>query len=122
MTNDGNDLGPGHLYLVQLSTNGDLNDEGKVAFDELYENVTKPEGYTQPWFRGIEHLTRDHEGYVYWKGQRVEHYSGSVVHSDEGKAEAEELTARCQHLERIGVTVNSMNAIWKWEEFENIAV
>ena len=71
-TNDGNDLAPEHLKLVEVAANGWLSEAGEVAFHELHRDVEN--GYKKPWLHGIEHLTRDHEGYVYWKGRRVEHY------------------------------------------------
>lgn len=73
-THDGDDLAPPDLKIVELAVNGFLNERGKALFLELHRNATKPEGYTQPWFLGIEHLTRDHQRYVYWKGVRVEHF------------------------------------------------
>jgi hypothetical protein len=79
VTHDGNDLSPPHLKLTELAVNGFLNEEGKLAFEELYRNATKPGGYTVPWFHDIEHLTRDHQGYVRWKGNRVETLRVAVV-------------------------------------------
>src|SRR5947209_17655079 len=49
-THDGNDLSPPHLKLVELAVNGFLTEQGKLAFEELYRNATKPGGYTIPWF------------------------------------------------------------------------
>jgi len=112
-THDGNDLAPEHLGLLQLAVNRGLNELGEIAFVELYQNVQG--GYVRPWFHGIEHLTRDHEGYVYWKGIHVEHYS--YRDKDKEKAAAMELAERCRHLESIGVEVTTGNVIFRWEEF-----
>lgn len=45
-TNDGNELSPHHLKLVELAVNGFLNEAGTAAFEDLYGNATKPAGYT----------------------------------------------------------------------------
>ena len=79
-TNDGNDLSPLHLKLVELTANDFLSEAGEIALYELYANVKK--GYVKPWFLGVEHMTQDHEGFVYWKGIQVEHYS----HMDDKQA------------------------------------
>jgi hypothetical protein len=72
-TSDGDDLAPQHLKLVEIAVNYGLSEEGVKVFAELYENVRA--GYTPPWFHGIQGLTIDTEGFVYWKEQRVEHYT-----------------------------------------------
>ena len=113
-TNDGDDLAPEHLKLVELAVNGYLNEKGVEAFQKLYENVEA--GYVRPYFHGIEHLMLDHEGFVYWKGQHVEHYNIPWAYSDEGKAQALELAKRCQQIESEGREVNSRTAIWDWKE------
>ena len=58
---------------------------------------------------GIEHLTRDPQGYVYWKGVHVEHFS----HSDASalNTEAQKLAVRCLALEKKGIPVTSRTAI-----------
>jgi len=113
-TNDGDDLDPLHLKLVELAINGFLNDEGWVAFKALYESIKK--GYVAPWFHGIENMRRTEQGYILWKGKRVEHYDSPWAYTTKGKKSAEELAARCRHLESIGVEVNTRNAIWQWEK------
>lgn len=67
----------------------------------------------------LEHITRDGEGYIYWKGTHVEHYS----FSGDGRFEEEmaaclDLKARCEHLESIGVRVSCSSAIWKYSWFD----
>jgi len=114
-TNDGNDLSPGHLWLVQEMVNDGLNEKGKEAFEKLYQSVLS--GYTKPFFHDIEHLTINHVGYVFWKGKEVEHYNPGWSNSDEGKKAAEDLAARCRHLETIGVEVSTHNVIWAWEKY-----
>jgi hypothetical protein len=113
-THDGDRLSPPHLKLVESAVNGFLNEAGDVAFCELYALATSPGGYVAPWYHGIEHMIQDHEGYVYWKGRQVEHYSFREY--DKAEIAAQELARRCRILESRGVEVNTTNAIWKWEE------
>lgn len=65
-----------------------------------------------------ENLVRDAQGFVYYKGRHVEHYS----FTDEARelAAANELEAHCQHLEAIGAPVNSNSAIWYAEQFAGV--
>lgn len=113
-TNDGNDLSPAHLYLVQTAVNGWLSEAGEVAFAELYANVQR--GYVKPWFCGIEHLTIDHEGYVYWKGVQVEHYTTRWMTKESMHESAADLADRCRQLEAAGVKVSVTTAIWRWPD------
>lgn len=114
-TKDGEELAPPDLKLVELAVNGFLNEAGETAFMELHRNATKPEGYTAPWFLGIEHLTRDHQRYVYWKGARVEHLDHDHWQQDgwreRMKAAAESLAARCRALESRGTNPDWQNVM-----------
>jgi hypothetical protein len=113
-TRDGEDLAPSHLQLVELAVNGFLQETGERAFEELYQNAMKPEGYTVPWFYGIEHLTRDHQGYVRWKGQLVEHYGAPWCYSEQARHAAEAIARQCRILEARGAVPNVQNVIWSW--------
>ncbi|MFA5186759.1 MAG: hypothetical protein WC551_09805 [Patescibacteria group bacterium] len=115
-TNDGNDLAPVHLHLLQTAVNGWLTEEGEIAFDELYQSVLN--GYKTPWFCDIEHLTIDHEGFLYWKNVPVEHYTTRWMTVERINSSAEELAARCRHLESIGVQPNHRTAVWDWEKYQ----
>jgi hypothetical protein len=116
-TNDGNDLDPGHLYLVELAVNGFLSEKGETAFSNLHKQVTSSEGYKKPWFHGIENLTRDHAGYVYWKGVEVEHYDyfGKGAYEHESWA-ASDLADRCEFVEVMGFPVNIRTVIFEYDE------
>ena len=113
-TNDGDDLSPEHLWLLQEMVNGRLNELGEQEFEKLYQSAEA--GYVKPWFHGIEHLTIDHKGYVRWKGKIVEHYDAPWQGSQEAKVQAEEVARRCRHLESIGVVPSTANVIWTWVE------
>lgn len=114
-TKDGEDLSPPDLKLVELAVNGLLNTAGEAAFMELHQNATKPAGYTAPWFLGIQHMTRDHQRYVYWKGVRIEHYDHDHWRQDGWRermnSDAEALAAHCLALEAQDITPTWQNVI-----------
>lgn len=60
----------------------------------------------------IDHLTQDGKGYVYWRGQHVEHYSYPAERAAEESQAALELRTRCIHLEALGIPVTSRTATW----------
>ena len=113
-TDDGDDLSPEHLYLLQEAVNEHLTDYGKQEFEKLYLSTLT--GYQKPWFHGIGHMTLDHEGYVLWKGKAVEHYDSPWRWSEEAKKSAEELARRCRSLESRGEIPTNHNAIWTWPD------
>jgi hypothetical protein len=111
-TKDGDQLLGWHLSLVQSAVNGNLNEKGIETFDKIYQSVISGEYLVQyHWLHGIEHLTKDGQGYVYWKGKHVEHYS----YSDEEKEAnaAHKLAERCRKLEAINFPVNGRTAIFE---------
>jgi hypothetical protein len=113
-TNDGDDLAPEHLYLVQEAANGHLSKEGEITFSQLYNSVL--EGYKKPWLHGIENLTIDHGGYVYWKGKQVEHYDFPWAYSEHARSEALKIARRCNILEGKGIEPSVISVVWNWEE------
>lgn len=113
-THDGEDLDPKHLKLVEAAVNGMLNPTGLTAFEDLLKQVRK--GYVKPWFHGVEHITRTHQGYVLWKGVAIEHYSARFAASDEAAEDVRELARRCHILEGKGITPSTNSVIWNWRE------
>lgn len=114
-TQDGENLAPEHLYLVECAVNDRLNERGLQAFAELLANIRRG-GYVKPWLQGVEHLTRNHAGFVFWKGQEVEHWDASLAYAERGKPAAEEIARRCRALEAAGVTLDTGNVVWRWRE------
>lgn len=111
-TNDGDDLAPRDLALVEAAVNSRLNEAGQAAFAALLESARK--GYRAPWLHEVEHLTRDHAGYVYWRGIEIEHWSGDLPYSERGKIQAQELARRCIAIEARGDKVTCRAVIWDW--------
>jgi hypothetical protein len=57
------------------------------------------------------------DGYVYWKGRAIEHFSGSALcDTDDNKAQARELIRRCELLESRGKPVSTTSVIWNWND------
>lgn len=116
-TNDGNDLTPEDLYLLQGAVNGGLTFIGDVAFVNLHQQVIKGEyKYKKPWLHGVEHLTIDHEGFVYWKGHHVEHFTPRFIGGM--REQSQELGRWCQILEDNGIKISVGSAVWNYEIIE----
>jgi hypothetical protein len=114
-TGDGDGLDARDLYLVESAVNGFLTEAGYEKFTELHKQVVD-RAYRLPWLHGIEHLTIDQVGYVYWKDQQVEHYDIPWAYGEEAGQQARELARKCKILEAAGKKVSTNSAIWAWEE------
>jgi hypothetical protein len=64
--------------------------------------------------RGVEHVTIDHEGYVFWRGIQLEHYCTRRMTPERQQAATDELARRCRIAEGRGLTVSPTNVIWHW--------
>ena len=114
-TRDGEDLDPIDLALVQAAVNGHVGHKGTKAFEKLYTSV-EGETYKRPWFHGQENLLMNHDGYVYWKRERIEHFSPEYAYTKDAEKQAAELSRRCKILEEKGIVPTINEVIWKWEE------
>ena len=113
-TNDGNDLTPQHLKLTENAVNGFLNEKGLEAFEELYKTVEAGE-YKRPAYLGVEFMDRDQEGYVYFKGEDVEHYSSFYAFSYSAQADLKVLQNKCLFMEQIKQSVKQhMQCDWEF--------
>jgi len=115
LTSDGDDLDPMQLSYLEAAVNGFLTEEGLEVFRELHKTVTSGH-YKKPPFHGIENLSISNNGYVYWKGKEVEHYTLSWAYSEEAHKAALELARRCRILEEKGIIPDTSSAIWNWAE------
>lgn len=64
-------------------------------------------------------LTRNGEGYVYWKGQQVEHYDYSFDRMGDAPAS---LVKRCEFLESLDIAPSTRTAVWFWESLQGLTV
>lgn len=112
LTSDGDELQAQDLQLVEMAAGGQLNADGLDVFERLYTDVTSGNYRTKHhWFYGLENLTQDTRGYVYWKGISVEHFDH--VDSAKGAAAAHRLVDKCHRLEANGFPVNSRTVLQK---------
>ncbi len=115
VTNDGDELSPQDLKLVELAVNNRLDSEGIALFQELYGNAAKAEGYTKSYLFQIEHLTIDQQGFVYWRGSIVEHFDHALWKQAGWKermlSDAQSVAARCRDLELRGIRPNVSNVL-----------
>ena len=111
-TNDGDDLSPEHLYLVECSVNGILTYEGLEVFTNLHQECLH--GYKKPWYFGIEHLTVNHMHDVQWKGKTVENFTR--LWTEEAHKQAIEIARRCRILEEKRIEPTVRTVVWNWEE------
>ena len=100
-SHDGDDLAPEHLKLVEWAANNCLNERGWSAIDELYASVSQGT-YRKPAYLDVKFMTRDHDGFVYFKDTQVEHYSNFWAYTLDAKASLTKLQHQCLFLEGIG--------------------
>lgn len=108
-TNDGNDLSGSDLSLVEAVINhgeSALTTIGKARWEWL-KTVTANNAYRLDWLHGIENLTKDQNGYVYWRETSVEHYSFRDANAE--KRAAMHLAACCSWLEKQNKPVSNEN-------------
>lgn len=116
-TNDGDDLYPTHLSLLETAVNNYecLTEKGREVLETIY-NQSLENKYKAPYLHNIENLTIDCEGYVQWRGVEVEHYTLSWAFSEKAKECAKELAIRCRLLEFLGAIPTTLTAIWDFPE------
>jgi hypothetical protein len=115
-TNDGEDLSPLDLAILEHAVNGLLSQQGEERFRSLYESVMA--GTYMPWFHGIEGMRLHHDGWVTYKGKKVEHYSFPWAYTEEARQDALEILERCKYLESIGITPTMDTVVWHWEKYQ----
>lgn len=67
----------------------------------------------------IAELDKNGEGYVFWKGKHVEHYSYRHDEREEEKEACQKLAGKCRKLETWNFPVSVTTAGWCWSWFEN---
>lgn len=63
-----------------------------------------------------DRLRIEHDGFVFWKGHQIEHYSGDALNgTDENRKQARELIRRCELIEERGDEINTFAVVWDWK-------
>lgn len=107
LSRDGEALASQDLSLVEAVVNGGkdrLTELGQQRWEALLRQLRGGQ-YQRPWLYGIEHLTQDVQGYVYWKSVQIEHYSHRDP--DAGRRDATQLAEICSYLERQKIPVSA---------------
>jgi hypothetical protein len=70
------------------------------------------------FLHGIENMTGDDNGNVYYKEQKVDKYNGDELNSQSAKREIANLGSVCEFLERHGADLSREGDAWKWDDFK----
>lgn len=119
-TNDGSGLSPKALNLLQGAVNGHLSDYGLAAFETLHKNVMAGTyDKSKDYYYGVEHMTKDNTGYIYYKGMCVEHFSYRNAEADRANEllALKRLKARCELLEQKKIEIHIGTAILQVEKY-----
>lgn len=124
-TQDGDLLDPSDLSLIQdvINQGADyLSPAGQDYWKKLVTSTASGH-YVKRWFCGVENLTRNGEGYVFWKGQRVEHFSYSPAQRDEMMTAARRLAAVCLKIESDGQvpSYTTIDEVWRKMDFAQLS-
>jgi len=91
---------------AESSTHGVAGVHFRIAQTER-DNPPLVEDRGEPLYGIDERLRIEYDGYVYWRGIQFEHYSHSALYdTEENKAHAKQIIAKCEQLERDGQPVS----------------
>lgn len=111
LTDDGDQLSQRDLSLLQMVVNSsDVSELAEARWADVYSRV-KAGTYKKNGLFGIDSLSIDHEGFVYWKGVSVEHYSFPADRRTEAVSSAIRLAAVCRLLEEKGTRVTGQSVM-----------
>ena len=111
LTNNGRDLDFQNLKRLNVYFDGyktEFPKEEEVHYAELLGKARNGV-FNTPWFHGVENMTMDSQGYIYWRGNHIDHYS-----FDDLLAEREsllDLEKQCLILESKGFDVDARNVL-----------
>lgn len=88
--------------------------------EEVNQFIEQRRNASRPWLCGVENVTKDGEGYVYYKGHHVEHFSR--MEQAEMRRQAEKFSLICQRLERQGRPVDFIEYLASYDELKDFPV
>ena len=125
-SNDGDDLTPSDLHLVESGVNGFLSPRGEVVLYQLKYKVEEGIYHAEPnWFCGITNLTRGKgdDRSVFWRGVKVEHFDHDFWCSEgwqkSMQKDSEQVAKTCQYLEENGIKVTWDSYMDNCRKFSN---
>ena len=108
-SNEGRDLDPLHLRMVELACNKQFSRIDLKVLDQLYQQVVIHKDYQKPWLAGVPFMRVDHAGYIRYKGQVVEHYSLDEMLTADIRDQVVTLQQACLQMESAGIPITSLN-------------
>ena len=93
-----------HRLLVRKALHDTVSHDGEDVLEWLHESVTRGT-YRKEFFWGIEHLTRDAKGLLFWKEHLIGRFM--LVNDEQDEKTAQRVAARCRELEAKGFPISS---------------
>lgn len=87
---------------------------------EVSQFIEQQRNASRPWLCGVENVTMDGSGYVYYKGHYVEHFSR--LEQAEMRRQAEKFSLICQRLERQGRPIDFIEYLAAYDEMKDFPV
>lgn len=97
-TAGGGYLTPRQRDLVEHGRDGHLNERGERIVDVLYRHICE-----EQWYFGLEHMTHDSMGQVFFKGLRQERFSHRWAYTPGARTMAVKMQQACLFLERVNL-------------------
>lgn len=107
---DGTQMAPGHVGFVVYAMQNELDGGQKQQLDELYRQVIGGT-YHKPWHLGVEHMTIDGDGIVYFKGQVAEYYNRNLMNMLNMRSDLVQLQQECLFLEAKGIPITASSSL-----------
>lgn len=111
-TENGGKLAAQHRRLLELADHGvPLSPYQQEELDGIYAKL--PE-YTPPFVHGVEHMTIDWDGTLYYKGEAVDY--GALVWTETlcGRADVVRVQDQCRFLEAQGIRPTAEEIFFNW--------
>ena len=115
-SNDGNELSPNHLALIQNAVNNNINGKGTRLLLKIHEQIIKGTYKKEiDYIFGVKHMTQGQEGSMFYKGITVEHFDHNFWCEKGWKKDMKKATIQlkkdCQKLEKKGIEINFSNLL-----------
>jgi hypothetical protein len=104
ITRNGGALTGADFQFVSDLTEGRALPDSQARLAAIHGALVKRTYQSSRWFHGEVGLFKDSQGYVYWRGRQVEHFSFGEDKDREREA-ALRLSQTCQALEAAGIEV-----------------
>ena len=115
-TKNGGKLAAQHHRLVELADHGvPLSPYQQKELDGIY--VKLPE-YTPPFVHGVEHMTIDQEGVLYYKGVAVDYGALAWTTTLGGRADVLRVQDQCRYLEAQGIRPTVQEIFFNWGAYD----